>query len=84
MGLLIATSGQWKGKRLISKIGGNRAVGGNRVDGWGFAKDKDVYLSFGKVASQFRDPTPDEMASWVVGPVQGHYSRRTNPWPWRR
>ena len=56
-------------KQLVSKIGGNRAVGGNRVDGWGVINGKDGYFSFGKVASQFRDPTSDEMKAWIVGPV---------------
>ena len=85
VGLLIATGGRWKGEQLISKLGGNRAVGGNRVDGWGVVKGKDGYFSFGKVASQFRDPTPDEMASWVAGPVKkhrkprGHQRRKASP-----
>lgn len=70
VGLLVATNGEWQGKRLISKIGGNQAVGGNRMAGWSVVKSKDGYFSFGKVATQFRDPTPDQMASWIVGPVK--------------
>ena len=69
VGLLIATGGEWKGERLISTLGGNRGVGANTLDGWGVVKRKNGYFSFGKVATGFRDPTVDEMASWIVGPA---------------
>ena len=66
VGLLIATGGVWKGKRLISQLGGNSGVGAHRVEGWGSVKGKPGYFSFGKVSAHFKDPTPEEMASWVM------------------
>jgi CubicO group peptidase (beta-lactamase class C family) len=69
VGLLIATEGIWKDKRLISRIGGNVGVGANTVNGWGDVNGKDGYFSFGKVATQFNDPTPDHMASWIIYPL---------------
>jgi len=66
VGLLIATQGVWKDERLISKLGGNRGVAANTVDGWGIVEGKQGYFSFGKVATDFRDPRPEVMASWVV------------------
>jgi len=67
LGLLIATGGIWKGETLISKLGGNVGVAANTVDGWGVVNGKDGYFSFGKVATQFDDPRPDQMASWITG-----------------
>ncbi|MBC8229302.1 CocE/NonD family hydrolase [bacterium] len=69
LGLLIATGGIWEGECLISKIGGNVGVGANTVDGWDIVNGKDGYFSFGKVATHFNDPKPEQMASWIVGPV---------------
>ncbi len=69
LGLLVATGGIWKDERLISKLGGNVGVGANTMWGWGVVGGKDGYLSFGKVATRFQDPTPEEMMSWIVGPV---------------
>jgi len=70
VGLLIATGGVWKDVRLISKIGGNVGVGANTVNGWGVVNGKDGYFSFGKVATHFIDPTPEQMSSWAIGPVR--------------
>jgi CubicO group peptidase (beta-lactamase class C family) len=70
LGLLVATGGVWEGERLISKIGGNTGVGANTMNGWNVVHNKAGYFSFGKVATRFRDPAPDEMASWIVGPVK--------------
>lgn len=79
LGLLIATGGIWQGERLISKIDGNVGVRANTVDGWGRVNRKQGYFSFGKVATGFKDPTPEMMASWVVGPVKrrsGHPEKK--------
>lgn len=70
LGLLIATGGMWKGERLISRLGGNRGVAANTLDGWGVVEGKNGYFSFGKVATGFNDPTPEEMASWITGDVR--------------
>jgi CubicO group peptidase (beta-lactamase class C family) len=70
LGLLIATGGIWNGTRLISSLGGNTGVMANTVDGWGRLGDKDAYFSFGKVATGFDDPTPDQMASWITGKIK--------------
>ena len=70
LGLLVATRGIWKGERLISKLGGNVGVAANTLQGWGAVDGSPGYFSFGKVATGFDDPTPEEMASWVVGPVE--------------
>jgi hypothetical protein len=78
LGLLVAAGGLWKGKRLISKIGGNTGVGANRMNGWGVIKGKDGYFSFGKVATRFNDPTPEEMASWILGPVTRRIPTQAN------
>ena len=80
IGLLVATDGVWKGQRLISRLGGNRGVRSNTMQGWGVANGKDGYFSFGKVATRFNDPTPDQMASWVVGPVTGN-DKKSRPEP---
>ena len=76
VGLLIATGGEWKGKRLISEIGGNSAVNSYGMKGWGkvrengpFSLAKNGYFSFGKVATDFREPEPELLASWVIGQV---------------
>jgi CubicO group peptidase (beta-lactamase class C family) len=71
VGLLIATGGEWNGQQLISNLGGNVGVSSNTVDGWGVVNGKDGYFSFGKVTTgSFSDPTPNEMASWIIGPVK--------------
>jgi predicted acyl esterase len=38
------------------------------VWGWGQVAGKPAYFSFGKVTTQFRDPEPEAMALWIVGP----------------
>lgn len=68
LGLLIATGGVWEDERLISKIGGNVGVGANTVNGWGVVNGKNGYFSFGKVATHFNDPKPEQMASWILSP----------------
>jgi len=70
LGLLVATGGLWKGERLISRIDGNVGVSANTMWGWGMVAGKEGYFSFGKVAADFEDPTPEQMASWIVGPPQ--------------
>jgi hypothetical protein len=66
VGLLIATQGVWKGECLVSKLGGNRGVAANIVDGWDIVEGKQGYFSFGNVATGFGDPRPKTMASWIV------------------
>ncbi len=66
VGLLIATQGIWKQEHLISKLGGNTGVAANTVDGWGVIDGKQGYFSFGKVATDFQDPKPDVVASWIL------------------
>ncbi|MAF10727.1 hypothetical protein CMK11_09765 [Candidatus Poribacteria bacterium] len=70
IGLLVATGGVWAGERLISGLGGNIGVAANRMEGWGLIEGTDAYFSFGKVTTGFDDPTPEEMASWVLGGVR--------------
>ncbi len=72
VGLLIATGGIWKGEQLISRIGGNAGVNANTVEGWGRIKGKEAYFSFGKVATGFNDPTEEQLASWIIGPIAAH------------
>ena len=79
VGLLIATGGKWNGQQIISSLGGNTGVGANSLLGWGKVSGKDGYFSFGKVATGFSDPTPSQMASWIVGPVQPPASSPTPP-----
>jgi len=70
VGLLIATRGEWRGRRLISAVDGNAGVGSNGVWGWGRVKAKDGYFAYAKVAMHLGVPTPEEMAGWVAGPIQ--------------
>lgn len=76
VGLLIATGGRWMGKRLISQLGGNTAMGGYEVNGWGQVSEdgssssKDGYFSFGKVATKIHAPESAQMADWIGGPVE--------------
>jgi len=69
LGLLIATGGRWGAKRLISHIAGNAGVGLNMVDGWGLVDGQVGYFSLGRVAAELADPTPEQMASWITGPL---------------
>ncbi len=80
VGLLVATGGLWKNERLISKIGGNAGVSSNLVQGWGAVRGKEGYFSFGKVATRFGDPKPNQMVSWIVGPVTGD-DKKSRPEP---
>ncbi|MHC4402247.1 MAG: hypothetical protein ACYTG0_21485 [Planctomycetota bacterium] len=48
-GLLVASGGQWKGKRLISRIQGHAGGNGSHAGGTG----GDVFGSWGRVTSTF-------------------------------
>jgi CubicO group peptidase (beta-lactamase class C family) len=50
-GLLVATGGIWKGRRLISEVQGHPGGNGSDVDGIG----GDLMVSWGKVTSNFRN-----------------------------
>jgi CubicO group peptidase (beta-lactamase class C family) len=70
VGLLIAAGGRWESERLISQIEGNEAVGAFRVDGWGAVDTaREGYFAFARVAAGFDDPSPEELAAWIAGPV---------------